>query len=198
MHPRFALTLGMFGFATALVVAPFGVQLDIAPLNAKAALAAGNGHGNGGGRGNGHGKGRGNGQGAEDGLTATDESSPGRSGSAPGHGGLGNGQAVGHNDVSGVESLSAHQKGNLNAALNASPTAIQHASPNSIPGAVREAIQDAYQGSVDANATIDPNEVDLDALETALREYVSNKPVGEGVTASVVEHAEVPEPPAGP
>lgn len=191
MRLHFTLTFGMLGFAAALVAAPFGVQVDTTPLYGKAALAAGNG--NGGGNGHGHGKGRGNGQGQTDGLTAS-ESRPGKSGSALGHGGPGNGQAFGNDAVSGLESLSEHQKGNLNAALNASPTAIQHASPNSIPGAIREAIQNNYSGSNNQNGTIDPDEVNLDNLERALAEDISNKPVGEGVAASVVEHAEVPEP----
>ena len=210
MRHGFIPILGTLGVAAALVAAPFAVQKDFASLQDKAAFAAGNGHG--GGRGNGHGKGHGNGLGADDGLTASDETGPGRSGSAPGHGGPSNGQAVGHNDVSGVETQSAHHngyslEGNLNAA-HASAQAFAHASSNSMVGAIREAVQESYDDSGDEDTVVDRNEddpthsdeIDLGRLEGALAD-ISNKDVDADVAEAVADKVDgkVAEPePAGP
>lgn len=209
MRKRFISILATLGFAAVLVAAPVAVQENFASLHDMAAFAAGNGHG--GGRGNGHGKGRGNGQGPEDSLTAS-ESSPGRSGSAPGHGGPGNGQAVGHDAVSGVESQSAHHngyslEGNMNAA-HASAQGFAHAAPNSMVGAIREAVQESYMDSGDEDTVIDRNEDDLTSNDEinleALEEHlagISNKEVDADVAEAVADKVDgkVDEPePAGP
>ena len=183
MQPRFTLILGTLGFAAALVVAPVGVQDNIASLHAKAAFAAGNGHSGG----RGHGRGHGGGQGLDNSISASADA-PGKSGSAPGHGGPGHGQAVGHDAVSGVPSHSAHQnrtsiEGNLNA-VNAAPQAFENAADNSMVGAIREAVQESYVSSGDDDAVIDRNEIDLDALETALA-GISNKDVDTDVADAV-------------
>lgn len=180
MQQRLISVLGTLGFAAALVAVPIGIQKNLASLHDHAAFAAGNGggngSGNGGGRGNGHGKGRGNGPGPDDSFTVS-ESSPGQSGSAPGHGGPGKGQAVGHDAVSGVESLSAHQNGlgNLSAS-NAAPQAFANAAENSMVGAIAAAVKESYVSSDDPNDVINRNEIDLEALEGALAE-ISNKDI---------------------
>ncbi len=142
MQPRFTLILGTLGFAAALVAAPVGVQDNIASLHEKAAYAAGNGHGGG----NGHGRGHGGGQGLGNSNSASADA-PGKSGSAPGHGGTGHGQAVGHDAVSGV-------RRNVNAS-HASAQAFKNAAPNSMVGAIAAAVRDSYVSS-DPD---DPNEV---------------------------------------
>ncbi len=175
MQPRFTLILGTLGFAAALVAAPVGVQDNIASLHEKAAYAAGNGHGgdNGHGGGRGHGRGHGSGQGLGNSNSASADA-PGKSGSAPGHGGTGHGQAVGHDAVSGV-------RGNVNAS-HASAQAFKNAAPNSMVGAIAAAVRDSYVSSDpdDPNEVIDRNEIDLDALEAALV-GISNKDVDAAV-----------------
>jgi hypothetical protein len=193
MRQRFISILATLGFAAVFVAAPVAVQKNFASLHDMAAFAAGNGHG--GGRGNGHGKGRGNGQGPDDSFTAS-ESSPGRSGSAPGHGGPGNGQAVGQDAVSGVESQSAHHngyslEGNMNAA-HASAQGFAHAAPESMVGAIREAVQESYEDSGDEDTVIDrteTDEIDIDALEDHLAD-ISNKDVDTDLAEAVANEVD--------
>lgn len=188
MQPRFTLILGTLGFAAAFVAAPVGVQDNIASLHVKVAFATGNGHGGGNGHGRGHGGGQGQGNSAS--ASAYGDSGPGKSGSAPGHGGTSHGQAVGHDAVSGVPSLSAHQNGisasalsNLNAA-HASAQALENAAPNSMVGAIAAAVKGSYVSSDDDDAVIDRDEIDLDALESALA-GISNKDVDADVADAV-------------
>jgi hypothetical protein len=185
MQPRLTLILGTFGIAAALVAAPGGVQINTASLHGTAAFAAGNGHGGG----HGHGQGRGGGQGLGASVSASAEAS-GRSGLAPGHGGTGNGQAAGHDAISGTPSNSARHgasfKGNLNAS-HASAQAFANAAPNSMVGAIAAAVRESYVSKNDPNAVIDRDEIDDGTLGSALAD-ISNKDVEPEVAGAVADN----------
>jgi len=179
MHPRFILAMGTIGLAASLVAAPVGLRDNAASLSDKAAFAAGNGSGGasgGKGRdGRGHGRGHGSEEGLDNSLSALTDA-PGKSASAPGRDGVGQGQqaqAFGHDAVSGVSTHSAHHQnaksleGNLNAA-HASAQGFAHASSQSMVGAIRDAVQDSYVSGDDEDTVIDRDEIDLEALESAL------------------------------
>jgi len=203
MQPRFTFMLATLGLAAALVAAPVGVQDNAGSLCGKTAFAAGNGKGGGNGRGGGRGHGRGNSgaQGLSNNVSASADA-PGKSGSAPGHGGTGHGQSVGHDAVSGVSAHAAHQngnsfKGNVNAS-HASAQAFAHAANNSMVGAIREAIHQSYVSNGDDDTVIGREEIDLGDLEDALM-GISNKDVDADVADAVAGEVDgkVSEP-AGP